>query len=149
MVLLGVQQMQFFVYKLSLPTLFAEPATPFMCVWAVDVAQRVNSLAPSAPCVCVLNGKGWNNGYDRPSARPSTPFHFYSLWTYLYGKPEVTASVRTDRTQHVSVVWKVHEKVQWIALCFVFQTLHAALHACHLFPCFPTALGAYNFVLPV
>lgn len=30
-VLPGVQQMQFFIYELPLPTLFAEPATPFTC----------------------------------------------------------------------------------------------------------------------
>lgn len=99
-------------------------------------------------CMCV-EWKGWNNGYDRPSARPSTPFHFYSLWTYLYGKPEVTASVRTDRTQHVSVVWKVHEEVQWIALCFSFSNSTCSIACMPSFSCFPTALGAYNFVLPV
>lgn len=49
MVLPGVQQVQFFIYELSLPKLFTEPAIPFMCTFIVDVVRGVNSLAPSAP----------------------------------------------------------------------------------------------------
>lgn len=79
MVLPGVQQVQFFIYELSLPNLFAEPTIPFMCTCVVDVVQRMNSLAPSAPSTVCCGMEKPEVAEMRLSVSTSTPLPFCSL----------------------------------------------------------------------